>query len=107
MTQLFLEAFQWHGVKRGEAFAFYAGDIESRARIPSAPAGQSGMGAPAPAMYTDSIEQLRALRARGRSRSGPRPRSRRSPPPAAAAGSCSGSILAEGAVAAHSCRSNG
>jgi hypothetical protein len=27
MTQFFLEAFQWHGVKRGDAFAFYAGDI--------------------------------------------------------------------------------
>ena len=48
MTQLFLEAFQWHGVKR-EAFAFYAGDIRVEARIPSAPAGAiSGTGAPAP-----------------------------------------------------------
>ncbi len=27
MAQFFLEAFQWHGVKRGDAFAFYAGDI--------------------------------------------------------------------------------
>jgi hypothetical protein len=27
MTQFFLEAFQWHGVKRGDAFAFYAGNI--------------------------------------------------------------------------------
>ena len=24
---VFLEGFQWHGVKRGDAFAFYAGDI--------------------------------------------------------------------------------
>ncbi len=23
MAQFFLEAFQWHGVKRGDAFAFY------------------------------------------------------------------------------------
>src|SRR5207248_4228097 len=27
MTQFFLEGFEWHGVKRGDAFAFYAGDI--------------------------------------------------------------------------------
>src|SRR2546430_15342539 len=27
MAQFFLEAFQWHGVKRGDAFAFYASDI--------------------------------------------------------------------------------
>ena len=27
MAQFFLEAFQWHGVKRGDAFAFYADDI--------------------------------------------------------------------------------
>ena len=29
MTQFFLEAFQWHGVKRGDAFGFYAGDIRN------------------------------------------------------------------------------
>jgi hypothetical protein len=27
MVQFFLKAFQWHGVKRVAAFAFYAGDI--------------------------------------------------------------------------------
>ncbi len=27
MTQFWLEAFQWHSVQRGEASAFYAGDI--------------------------------------------------------------------------------
>ena len=27
MAQFFLEAFQWHGVERGDAFASYAGDI--------------------------------------------------------------------------------
>ena len=27
MAQFCLEAFQWHGFKRGDAFAFYAGDI--------------------------------------------------------------------------------
>jgi len=44
MTQFFLEAFQWHGVKRGDAFAFYAGDIKSRDRTRCARAGgrQSG-----------------------------------------------------------------
>jgi hypothetical protein len=31
MAQFFLEAFQWHGVKRGDAFAFYAGDIRVEA----------------------------------------------------------------------------
>jgi hypothetical protein len=30
MTQFFLEAFQWHGVKRGDAVAFYASDIQGR-----------------------------------------------------------------------------
>ena len=49
MAQFFLEAFQWHGVKRGEAFAFYAGDIRVEGRILSARAvGISGMDAPAP-----------------------------------------------------------
>jgi hypothetical protein len=27
VAQFFVEAFQWHGVKRGDAFPFYAGDI--------------------------------------------------------------------------------
>ncbi len=27
MAQFFPEAFQWHGVNRGDAFAFCAGDI--------------------------------------------------------------------------------
>jgi hypothetical protein len=35
MAQFFLEAFQWHGVKCGDAFAFYAGDIRSRDRTRS------------------------------------------------------------------------
>ena len=75
MTQFFLAAFQWHGVKRGDAFAFYAGDIwvegphplcsqrrqsAERAhpgRVPCTPTG---------------IEQLRGTAARGRSGSGQR-----------------------------------
>jgi hypothetical protein len=32
MAQCFLEAFRWHGVKRGDAFAFCAGDIRVRGR---------------------------------------------------------------------------
>ena len=36
MTQFFLEGFQWHGVKRGGAFAFYAGDIRVGDRTRSA-----------------------------------------------------------------------
>jgi hypothetical protein len=36
MAEFFLEAFQWHRVKRGDAFAFYVGDIRSRDRTRSA-----------------------------------------------------------------------
>ena len=36
MAQFFLEGFQWHGVKRGDAFAFYAGDISVKGLIHSA-----------------------------------------------------------------------
>ena len=48
MTQFFLEAFQWHGVKRGDAFAFSAGDIlGSRDRTRSTRAAAIwGTGAP-------------------------------------------------------------
>jgi hypothetical protein len=35
MTQFYLEAFQWHGVKRGDAFAFYVGDIRAGDRTRS------------------------------------------------------------------------
>jgi hypothetical protein len=54
------EAFQWHGVKRGEAFAFYAGDIRVEGPHPfSSSGGNLGNGRTRTAMYTDSIEQLR------------------------------------------------
>ena len=47
MTQFFLEAFQWHGVKRGDAFAFYADDIRVEGPHPSARAAVIwGTGAP-------------------------------------------------------------
>ena len=60
MAQFFLEGFQWHGVNRGDAFAFYAGDIRVEAAHPfSSSGGNLGNGRTRTAMYTDSIEQLR------------------------------------------------
>src|SRR5438128_2307075 len=60
MAQFFLEAFQWHGVKRGDAFAFYAGDIRVEGPHPFCSSGGNlGNGRTRTAMYTDSIEQLR------------------------------------------------
>jgi hypothetical protein len=48
MAQFFLEAFQWHGVKRGDAFAFYAA-AEIRVEGPhsfSSSGGNLGNGRP-------------------------------------------------------------
>ena len=60
MAQFFLEGFQWHGVKRGDAFPFYAGDITVEGPHPfSSSGGNLGNGRTRTAMYTDSIEQLR------------------------------------------------
>jgi len=60
MTQFFLEGFQWHGVKRGDAFAFYASDIRVEGPHPLCSSGGNlGTGRCRTAMYTDSIEQLR------------------------------------------------
>ncbi len=60
MAQFFLEAFQWHGVKRGDAFAFYAGDIRVEGPHPFCSSGGNlGNGRTRTAMYTDSVEQLR------------------------------------------------
>jgi hypothetical protein len=60
MTQFYLEAFQWHGVKRGDALKFYAGDIRVEGPHPfSSSGGNLGSGRVRTAMYTDSIEQLR------------------------------------------------
>ena len=51
---------QWHGVKRGDAFAFYAGDIRVEGPHPfSSSGGNLRNGRCRTAMYTDSIEQLR------------------------------------------------
>jgi hypothetical protein len=59
MAQFFLEGFQWHGVKRGDAFAFYAGDIVEGPHPFCSSGGNLGNGRTRTAMYTDSIEQLR------------------------------------------------
>jgi Thiolase C-terminal domain-like len=49
MAQFFLEAFQWHGVKRGDAFAFYARDIRVEGPHPSSSSGGNlGTGAAVP-----------------------------------------------------------
>jgi hypothetical protein len=51
---------QRHGVKRGDAFAFYAGDIRVEGPHPFCSSGGNlGNGRTRTAMYTDSIEQLR------------------------------------------------
>jgi hypothetical protein len=60
VAQFFLEAFQWHGVKRGDAFAFYAGDIRVEGPHPfCSKRRQFAERAHPYAMYTDSMEQLR------------------------------------------------
>ncbi len=59
-TQYFLEAFQWHGVKRGEAHDFYAGDISVEGPHPfSSSGGNNGSGRTRYWMHTDCIQQLR------------------------------------------------
>ena len=80
MVQFFLEAFQWHGVKRGDAFAFYAGDIRVEGPHPFCSSGGNlGNGRTRTAMYTDSIEQLRGTAGARRSGLGQRLRWRPSP----------------------------
>ena len=92
-----MEAFQWHGVKRGDAFAFYAGDIGVEGPHPFCSSGGNlGNGRTRTAMYTDCIEQLRGTAAHGRSGFGQRPRWRHSPLPAVAAGSSSANPRADG-----------
>jgi acetyl-CoA acetyltransferase len=61
-TQTYLEAFQWHGVKRGEAFDFYKEDIRVEGPHPfNSSGGNLGNGRTRTAMYTDSVEQLRGI----------------------------------------------
>ena len=60
MTQFWLEAFQFHGVKRGDALRFYADDIRVEGPHPFCSGGGNlGNGRTRSAMYTDTIEQLR------------------------------------------------
>jgi acetyl-CoA acetyltransferase len=59
-TQTWLEAFGWHGVKKGEALHFYGGDISVKGPHPfMSSGGNSGSGRTRTAIYTDTIEQLR------------------------------------------------
>jgi acetyl-CoA acetyltransferase len=59
-TQTWLEAFGWHGVKKGEALDFYRGDIRVEGKHPFlSSGGNSGTGRTRTAIYTDTIEQLR------------------------------------------------
>ncbi len=59
-TQYYLEGFQWHGVKRGEAHDFYAGDIRVEGPHPfSSSGGNNGNGRTRWWIYMDSIQQLR------------------------------------------------
>jgi Thiolase C-terminal domain-like len=98
MAQFFLEAFEWHGVKRGDAFAFYAGDIRVEGPHPfSSSGGNLGSGRTRTAMYTDSIEQLRGTAGARQVRGfGQRLRWRHSPRQAVPAGSCSAKTRADG-----------
>ncbi len=97
MAQFFLEGFQWHGVKRGDAFAFYKGDIRVEGPHPFCSSGGNlGTGRCRTAMYTDSIEQLRGTAGAHRSGSGQRRHWQHSPRPAMAAGSCSANPRADG-----------
>lgn len=60
VSLFYLEAFQWHGVKRGDGLAFFAGDIRVEGPHPFCSGGGNlGNGRTRSAMYTDSIEQLR------------------------------------------------
>ena len=58
-TQYFLEAFGWHGVKRGEAHDFYAGDISPQGPHPlNTGGGNMGTGRMRTVFITDLMEQL-------------------------------------------------
>jgi hypothetical protein len=62
---LSLEAFQWHGVKQGEAKEFVKGDISVEGPHPiHSGGGNLGAGRCRTAMYIDGIEQLRGTAGR-------------------------------------------
>ena len=55
-----LEAFQWHGVKKGEALDFYQQDMRVEGKDPfMSSSGNNGFGRARTPHFTDSIEQLR------------------------------------------------
>ncbi|MDA0987737.1 MAG: hypothetical protein O2783_01095 [Chloroflexi bacterium] len=59
-TQYFLEGLQWHGVQRGEAHDFYAGDISVKGPHPfSSSGGNNGNGRTRWWNQLDCIQQLR------------------------------------------------
>jgi hypothetical protein len=59
-TQQFLEGFQWHGVKLGEAHDFYADDIRVEGPHPFlSSGGNNGTGRTRSCLFSDSLEQLR------------------------------------------------
>jgi hypothetical protein len=59
-TQQFLEGFQWHGVKWGEAHDFYADDIRVEGPHPFlSSGGNNGTGRNRAVLFSDSLEQLR------------------------------------------------
>jgi hypothetical protein len=91
------EAFQWHGVKRGDAFAFYVGDITVEGPYALCSSGGNlGTGRLRTAMHTDNIEQLRGAAGARQVRFGQRLRWRHSPRQAMAVGSCSATPPADG-----------
>jgi hypothetical protein len=58
--QEFLEGFEWHGVKEGEAMDFYQGDLRVEGPHPfSSGGGNNGTGRTRSALHSDAIEQLR------------------------------------------------
>ena len=64
-TQQFLEGFQWHGVKWGEAHDFYADDIRVEGPHPFlSSGGNNGTGRNRAVLYADSIQQLARHRRR-------------------------------------------
>lgn len=61
----FLEAFGWHGVKKGEANDFFNGDISVEGPHPFySGGGNLGNGRTRTSMYIDSIQQLRGTAGR-------------------------------------------
>src|SRR5690606_34932481 len=59
-TQQFLEGFEWHGVKEGEAMDFYKEDIRVEGPHPFlSSGGNNGTGRNRTAIISDCVEQLR------------------------------------------------